>query len=195
MPCVVRGFGARNEEEMKKWGSVMGNKTVDLQKASEAYGEFLTALGVDRYAEIDILESSKMASSLMQHWTASVDLPKPVLSLMPAPDGGDRVVLSQLPFWSFCGHHFVPFFGFVTIDYLPSRFIAGLGGFLRIIDYYSRRPQFQENLTHEIANEIFQQLQPQHLIVELNARQMCLELNGHGAGISIQTHAERHNES
>ncbi len=166
----------------------------DLEKAAEAYAEFLKALGVDRYSHADIGDCGKRVASLMARRLCAQDGDMPKLSLMPAPNR-DKVVLEQLPFYSFCGHHFVPFFGTAAIEFVPRRSIAGLGGFVRIIDYFSRRPQFQENLTAQIADCIFGELAPESVCVTLRARQMCLELQGCGSNIEITTQAVRTDKS
>lgn len=166
----------------------------DLEKAADAYREFLKALGVDRYLHADIEDCGMRVASLMARRLCAQDGDAPKLSLMPAPNR-DKVVLGQLPFYSFCGHHFVPFFGTAAIEFVPRRSIAGLGGFVRIIDYFSRRPQFQENLTAQIADCIFDQLAPESVCVTVCARQMCLELQGCGSNIEITTQAVRADKS
>jgi GTP cyclohydrolase I len=161
----------------------------NIEGAIKAYAEFLSALGLtDQNAGIDVNDSASHAAELMAAWMSGVEMTSPRLSLMPAP-GSDRVVLSELPFYSFCGHHFVPFFGTVNIEYVPNAHIAGLGGFLRVIDFYARRPQFQENLTHQICRHLFDELMPKSLKVTTKCRQMCLELHGKGAGIEIISEA------
>lgn len=126
----------------------------------------------------------------MDAWLSGDREPRPHLSCMTAP-AKDRVQISDLPFYSFCGHHFVPFFGTVSIEYIPNAFIAGLGGFARVIDYYARRPQFQETLTAQIADHIFEDLTPTGVSVQISARQMCMELKGYGSGVVIRTQASR----
>ncbi len=151
---------------------------IDIVAAANAFQTFLLSIGVDNSAGIDIAESAANTASLMADWMRGLHEDSPALSLMPAPNHcHDLVTIEDLPFYSFCGHHFVPFFGTVTIDYYPGEFIAGLGGFIRIIDYYSRRPQFQENLCAQIADHINKELMPNAVRVRIAARQMCVELH------------------
>ena len=168
----------------------MTDSEMNLQRAAQAYRAFLLALGVDKDPNVDVEESGLRVAQLMAKWIATRDAKPPKLSLMPAPNR-DVVTLDKLPFYSFCGHHFVPFFGTVSITYVPRAHIAGLGGFVRIIDYFSRRPQFQEILTAQIADAIDEALAPESVRVVVTARQMCLELQGHGHGIEITTQALR----
>lgn len=156
------------------------------QEAAQAYARFLKALGLnDTNANIDLEDSAAHTAELMAHWMGGLNEPRPALMTMNSP-ARELVSLHELPFYSFCGHHFVPFFGTIDIDYIPNEYIAGLGGFTRIIDYYARRPQFQEQLCAQIAEHIAQDLNPVGVRVCVKARQMCLELHGKGAGIQIE---------
>ena len=163
----------------------------DIEAATKAYIAFLTALGIDETAGIDIADSARNTAILMAKMMQGLQEEKPVVSVMPALSK-DLVSLKNLPFYSFCGHHFVPFFGTIQIDYYPNKKIAGLGSFSRIIDYYSRRPQFQENLCAQIADHIFySDLHPEAVRVTLTARQMCMELHGAGDHTSFESVAIR----
>ena len=163
----------------------------DIEAAAKAYMAFLTALGVDETSGIDIADSARNTATLMAKMMQGLQEEKPVISIMPA-HSRDLVSLKNLPFYSFCGHHFVPFFGTIQIDYYPSKNIAGLGSFARVIDYFSRRPQFQENLCAQIADYIFDSdLHPEAVRVKLTSRQMCMELHGAGDHTSFESIAIR----
>ncbi len=160
---------------------------MDLEKAAKAYSEFLRAIGLkDSDSGIDLEDSARHTAELMSAWMSGLQMERPELSQMSSP-GSELVCLHDLPFYSFCGHHFVPFFGTIDIDYRPIKSIAGLGGFTRIIEYYARRPQFQEQLCAQIAEHIYEDLSPKGVRVCVKARQMCLELYGKGSGIQIET--------
>lgn len=97
--------------------------------------------------------------------------------------GNGPVVIRDIPYHALCAHHIVPFFGVAHIAYLPSEHIAGFGAFTRLVDELSRGPQLQEQLVMQIADAIEQDLRPRGVLVQLQARQMCMELTGHN-GIS-----------
>ncbi len=159
----------------------------DLNRAAKAYAEFLTALDVNKgFSEKDLHDSSVHAAELMMYWMSELNQNPPEISLMSAYNN-HLVSLQNLPFYSFCAHHFVPFFGTVKIDYVPDEWITGLGEFSKVIDHYSKQPQFQERLCSQIAEHLFQSLKPRALRVKISARQMCLELNGKGNGIKVET--------
>lgn len=157
----------------------------NLQEATVCYAAFLRALGLSE-SDTSIEESARSTSELMASWMRGVEESRPELSLMEAPDAR-AVEIRDVPFYSFCAHHFVPFFGTVSILYFPEHHIAGLGGFSRVIEYYARRPQFQERLGTQIAQHLFDELCPKALRVQLSARQMCLELQGKGNQIVVNT--------
>jgi len=88
------------------------------------------------------------------------------------------VAVRDMAFHSLCAHHLVPFFGSVSLAYLPGAKLGGLGGFARVVHHFARRPQLQERLAHQIADELVHQLKPEGVVVRVRARQMCMELRG-----------------
>ena len=94
------------------------------------------------------------------------------------------VVERNIPLQSTCEHHFQPIFGIVHIAYIPNGRVVGLSKLNRIADYYARRPQVQERLTMQIANELKQVLHTDDVAVYVDARHMCVQARGvehHGA--------------
>lgn len=80
---------------------------------------------------------------------------------------GVLVQMDDIEYSSMCSHHHLPFFGKVKIDYVPNERIIGLSKFDRIVDFFSRKPQVQEEFTHEIADFIINILDPHYLSVEV----------------------------
>lgn len=94
-------------------------------------------------------------------------------------EGADQmVVVSDIPFYSLCEHHLLPFFGTATIAYIPSGRIAGLSKLPRTVDYFAHRLQTQERMTNQIAAFIGEKLDPIGVGVVLHARHMCMEMRG-----------------
>ncbi len=94
------------------------------------------------------------------------------------------VVERNIPLQSTCEHHFQPIFGVVHIAYIPNGKVVGLSKLNRIADYYARRPQVQERLTMQIANELKEVLKTDDVAVYVDARHMCVQARGvehHGA--------------
>lgn len=96
----------------------------------------------------------------------------------------DLVVIKDIPFNSMCEHHFVPFIGTATVAYIPKDKIMGLSKAGRVVDYFASRPQVQERLTEQVAGYLYEQLEPQGLLVMLKAQHLCMSIRGikkHGA--------------
>ena len=93
-------------------------------------------------------------------------------------DAADPVEVSGLVFHSICEHHLLPFFGEARIGYVPRASIAGVSKLGRVLEIAAARPQVQERLTGEVADAIYQALQPEIVIVELNAEHLCMSMRG-----------------
>lgn len=98
--------------------------------------------------------------------------------LFDTTQDADMVVVEGIPFYSMCEHHLLPFFGTVDVAYVPDGEIIGLSKVPRLVDWVSRRPSVQENLTHLIADEMQRIVHPKGLAVNVTARHMCMEMRG-----------------
>ena len=90
----------------------------------------------------------------------------------------DPVVLGNIPFYSMCEHHLLPFFGLAHLAYIPNGKIAGLSKLARALEVASRRPQVQERLTGQVADAIFAALNPDGVAVEVEAEHLCMAMRG-----------------
>lgn len=90
----------------------------------------------------------------------------------------DMVLVRDIPFYSHCEHHMVPFVGKVHIGYYPTRGVVGLSKLARIVDVYARRLQTQESMTAQIAEAIESALQPGGVAVLVEAEHMCMSMRG-----------------
>lgn len=93
-------------------------------------------------------------------------------------ENADPVVLRDVPFYSMCEHHLLPFFGRAHLAYLPDGKIAGISKLARALDVAARRPQVQERLTGQVADAIYAALQPRGVAVELAAEHLCMAMRG-----------------
>jgi GTP cyclohydrolase I len=97
------------------------------------------------------------------------------------PNEGDyhhMVIEKEIPFYSMCAHHFVPFYGHAHIAYIPGDTIVGLSKLPRILEFYAKRPQLQERLTEQVAEFLWTKLEPQGVMVVIEARHLCVEMRG-----------------
>ncbi len=92
----------------------------------------------------------------------------------------EMVLVRDIPFYSMCEHHLVPFFGMAHVAYIPAvnGRICGLSKLARLVDAFARRPQVQERLTSQIADTLIEHLEPQGVIVVLEAEHMCMSMRG-----------------
>ena len=88
------------------------------------------------------------------------------------------VVLQHIPIKSLCAHHLLPFVGEATVAYIPDQHLCGLSKLSRVVNFFARRPQVQENLTSDIAQYLVKQLRPQGVGVIVKASHMCMEMRG-----------------
>ena len=92
----------------------------------------------------------------------------------------EMVLVKDIPFYSMCEHHLVPFFGMAHVAYIPASDgrICGLSKLARLVEAFAKRPQVQERLTNQIADTLIEQLDPQGVIVVLEAEHMCMSMRG-----------------
>lgn len=90
------------------------------------------------------------------------------------------IVVRDIPFYSICEHHLIPFFGKAHLAYLPEKDgrITGLSKLARLVDGFAKRPQVQERLTGEIADAIDEKLSPRGAAVVLEAEHLCMSMRG-----------------
>lgn len=90
----------------------------------------------------------------------------------------EMIVQTNIPFHSLCEHHIAPFFGTGTIAYIPDKRIVGLSKLSRTLETFSRRLQNQERITIQVAEFLWEELQPRGVAVQITAKHMCMEMRG-----------------
>lgn len=92
----------------------------------------------------------------------------------------EMVIVHDIPFYSMCEHHLAPFFGKAHVAYIPSTDgrICGISKLARLVDVFARRPQVQERLTSQVADTLVEQLNPQGVIVVMEAEHLCMSMRG-----------------
>lgn len=90
----------------------------------------------------------------------------------------EMIVQANIPFYSLCEHHIIPFFGFATVGYIPNSKIIGLSKLARTVDLYADRFQNQERITTQIAERLWQELSPKGVGVSLTAQHLCMSMRG-----------------
>lgn len=104
---------------------------------------------------------------------------EPEVTTFPNDEGYSAMVMEkEIPFYSLCAHHLVPFYGHAHIAYIPGERILGLSKFARILEFYAKRPQLQERLTEQVVTFVENKLRPLGAMVVIEARHLCVEMRG-----------------
>ena len=92
--------------------------------------------------------------------------------------GSQMIIVKDIEFYSFCEHHILPFFGKVSIGYLPNGNMIGLSKLARVVNVFARRLQVQERFTAEICQEVYRTLNAHGVMVVCNAEHLCMKMRG-----------------
>ena len=90
----------------------------------------------------------------------------------------EMVVLNNIPTFSMCEHHLLPFYGKTHVAYIPGKKIVGISKIVRMVDLYARRLQLQERMTNQIANTLDDVLKPKGVAVVIEAEHLCMQMRG-----------------
>ena len=93
-------------------------------------------------------------------------------------DNNDMVIEKDIPFYSFCEHHMLPFYGTAAVAYIPDKEVVGLSKIARTLEVYAKRFQLQERLTAQVADVFMEELKPQGVMVLIEAEHMCMTMRG-----------------
>ncbi|PKB58921.1 MAG: GTP cyclohydrolase I FolE [SAR202 cluster bacterium Casp-Chloro-G2] len=169
-----------------------GIKTVQQQRIKQAVTEILAAIGDDPAREglRDTPDRvARMYQDLFSGIGSNVD---DAIDAVFEAESQDPVIVTGLVFYSVCEHHLLPFFGEARIGYVPNGKISGISKLARALEVAAHRPQVQERLTADVAGSIFNVLQPEGVIVELEAEHLCMAMRGvNKPGTRVLTSASR----
>ena len=153
---------------------------VDRARIEKAVREILEAIGED--PERDGLERTpeRVANMYAEIFSGIKDNPDRHLRVTFEAGHDEMVMVKDIPFYSVCEHHLIPFTGKAHVAYIPNEDgrITGLSKLARLVDSLSKRPQVQERLTTQIADEIDNSLQPRGVLVVLEAEHLCMSMRG-----------------
>lgn len=112
------------------------------------------------------------------------------MKVFPNVYDSEMVITKDIPFNSTCEHHWLPFSGTVSVGYVPTKSVIGLSKIPRVVRYFSRKPQLQEQLTSEIGEYLFALLEPKALFVEVCAKHQCVMCRGAESDCDTVTYAK-----
>lgn len=122
-------------------------------------------------------ETSNRVSKFYAEWLTEGP-PRFSLTTFSAEKSKGLIIQRDIPFYSMCEHHLLPFFGKATVAYIPQDKIIGLSKLARLVDWFARRPQNQERLTEEVAETLMAVVDPLGVAVTCEGRHMCMEMRG-----------------
>lgn len=154
--------------------------TEKMDQIEEHFREIMHIMGLDLTDDSLADTPRRVAKMFIQEiFTGLNPANKPKVSLFDNKYQYRQMLLERdIKLHSFCEHHFLPIYGVAHVAYLPNRHVIGLSKLNRIVDYYARRPQVQERLTIQIAEELKSILQTEDVAVYIDAKHMCVQSRG-----------------
>jgi len=167
--------------EIKNGSAVPGVR--NDEKVEEIRGHvrsIIEILGLDPATDPNLKETDRrVAKMYLEMFSGLSEGAEPNITCFPNDEGYSAMVMEKdIPFYSMCAHHFVPFYGHAHMAYIPNERIIGLSKMPRIVEFYAKRPQLQERMTEQVAAYLEQRLRPQGIMVVLEARHLCVEMRG-----------------
>jgi GTP cyclohydrolase I len=154
------------------------SKTVNIKRIERAVKEILLAVGEDVSREGLKHTPQRVADMYAELLAGMQEDPAEHIQSIFTEKYDEIVLLRDIPFYSICEHHLMPFIGSAHVAYLPSGMVLGVSKLARIVDCFSRRLQVQERLTDQIADFLMSSLKPQGVAVVLEASHSCMTIRG-----------------
>ena len=153
---------------------------VDLDRAAAAIRELLIAVGEDPARDGLKMTPERVARAYAEVFHGLFVNPDEVLETTFDENHDELVLVKDIPLYSICEHHLVPWHGTAAVGYIPGSDgrITGLSKLARVVDLYARRPQVQERLTSQVADAVMRRLEPQGVIVVVQAEHLCMAMRG-----------------
>ena len=166
---------------------------MDLERIEHAVREILEAVGEDPDREGLLETPSRVARMYAEIFSGLEDDPTRHLKFFDEQKTDEMVIVRDIPLYSVCEHHLIPFIGKAHIAYIPGDGrVIGLSKLARIVDCFAKRPQLQERLTAQIADFIEREMHPKGVAVMIEAEHLCMTMRGaRAAGSKTQTSALR----
>lgn len=151
---------------------------MNQEKIEAAVRLFLEGIGEDPDREGLKGTPDRVARACREIFGGSDEAAREALSTQFETGSDGLVVEKDIPFFSMCEHHLLPFYGKAHIAYLPQGRVAGLSKLARAVEAYARRPQIQEKLTQELAHTLMDELHAKGVLVVIEAEHMCMTMRG-----------------
>lgn len=165
---------------------------MDQEKIKAAVESIIEAIGEDCRREGLAGTPRRIAEMYADIFSGMCEDPEEHLRVGFEEGHEEMVIARDIPFYSMCEHHFLPFHGTAHIGYIPNGRVVGASKLSRVVETFARRPQLQERLTTQIADTIVKVLQPRGVAVIMEAEHLCMTMRGiRKPGSKIVTSAMR----
>lgn len=154
--------------------------SIDRGRVERAVRELLLAIGEDPDRDGLVRTPARVADMFTEIFSGLDEDPATHLTVRFDADHDEMVMVREIPLYSTCEHHLVPFIGKAHVAYIPGDDgrITGLSKLARLVDGFARRPQVQERLTTQIADTINEVLNPKGVLVVIEAEHLCMSMRG-----------------
>jgi len=156
----------------------MISKKIDIDRIEKAVREILLAIGEDTDREGLQETPVRVARMYKELFSGMRENPQKHIKSVFSEKCEEIVLLKDIPFYSTCEHHLMPFIGSAHVAYLPCEKVLGVSKIARIVDSFAKRLQIQERLTSQVADFIMDNLQPQGVAVVMEASHSCVTIRG-----------------
>ncbi|MCS5695870.1 MULTISPECIES: GTP cyclohydrolase I FolE [Desulfofundulus] len=152
---------------------------IDTEKIEKAVRMILEAIGEDPDREGLRETPARVARMYKEIFCGLWEDPEIHLEKIFTEQHEEMILVKDIPIYSMCEHHLLPFFGKAHVAYIPRKGkVTGLSKLARVVEGFAKRPQLQERLTTQIADSIMRRLNPQGVLVIIEAEHMCMTLRG-----------------
>ncbi len=152
---------------------------IDQGRIEKAVREIIEALGEDPTREGMIDTPERVAKFYAEVFDGLHRDPGEVVDAFFGEEHYQEIVMvREIPFYSMCEHHFVPFHGQAHVAYIPKGRVTGLSKLARLVEGFARRPQMQERLTAQVADALCERLEPLGVMVVVEAEHLCMSMRG-----------------
>ena len=154
------------------------NTVIDKARIEKAVASIIEAIGEDPKREGLVGTPRRIAEMYAEVFGGIYEDPGEELRVGFEEGHQEMVILKDIPFYSMCEHHFLPFHGLAHVGYIPNGRVVGASKIGRVVEILARRPQLQERLTSQIANTIVSVLEPKGVAVVIQAEHLCMTMRG-----------------
>ena len=166
-------------DEELRGGRIVLHDAEEVERVRIQARGLIEALGLDLDDPNLDRTDERIARMYLEMFHGLKEGSEPEITTFPNDEHYSSMVMEKdIPFYSMCAHHFVPFYGKAHIAYIPHDRIIGLSKFSRVLEFYAKRPQLQERLTEQVVNFLQEKLSPLGAMVVIEARHLCVEMRG-----------------